>query len=495
MRFFLILFCSLCLRPTAYSQLTSDALLFGASNPTINARSMALGNALGALGGDLSTASFNPAGLAIYRRSEASLSIGGLFEQIQTDFLGSNTSDGMAQFSFGNLGLLVANKTSRTGTKWKYINVGFTINRLSNYAENFKFSGLTTGSRVQAFAANTQGYPIAQLDPYEGWVAYNSYLIDSVAPLTYAANGGLTDSAFTFKSQDITRKGGVTELGLSFAANYNHKLYIGATVGVDFLSYDEDRIYEESADSIDFQYLQFSENRNVRGTGINLKLGLIYRINKMLRFGLSIHTPTAYRLVDSYNTGLSAQIVYDSLLQQSDYSMEDQDPFVVQHNFYSPWVFSGSLGMLIFKRAFIGVDVQYLDYSWTEFTLLENDRTTSNLSFMDDLNQRVKSQYKAVLKVKVGAEVALGIARIRLGYQFESSPYQISIPGVSDVRHDISAGFGVRWKHFFLDLGYVHSIRDFDYVPYVSPTLVQQSTAEAQRGHFMVTFGASMFRS
>ena len=121
MRFFLILFCSLSLGPTAYSQLTSDALLFGASNPTINARSMALGNALGALGGDLSTASSNPAGLAIYRRSEASLSIGGLFEQIQTDFLGSNTSDGMAQFSFGNLGLLVANKTSRTGTKWKYI--------------------------------------------------------------------------------------------------------------------------------------------------------------------------------------------------------------------------------------------------------------------------------------------------------------------------------------------------------------------------------------
>ena len=495
MRFFLFFCLSMCLRYSVSGQITADALLFSSSNPTINARSMSLGNSLGALGGDLSTASFNPAGLAIYRRAEITLSLGSLFNQTQTNFLGNQTKDRFAQFSFGNIGLVVANKKTRTGTKWKFVNVGFTINRLNNYAQNFKFSGLTTGSRVQAFAANAQGYPIDQLDPYEGWVAYYSYLIDSVAPLTYAANGGLSDTTFTSKTQSIKRKGGVTELGLSFAANYQHKLYVGATVGVDFLTYDEDRIYEEFADSIDFQYMQFTENRNVRGTGINLKLGMIYRINKMFRFGLSIHTPTAYRLVDSYNTGLYSRIVYDSVLQEWDYPMEDQDPFVVQHNFVTPWVFGGSLGVLILKKAFIGIDVQYLDYSWASFSLLENDQTSSNISFMDDLNQRVQNQYKGVLKAKIGAEVSLGIARLRFGYQFQTSPYQISLPGLNDTRHDISAGLGIRWKHFFLDLGYVHSILQFEYVPFVSPTLVQQTTGTSQNGHIMLTVGASMFRS
>ena len=62
------------------AQVTSDALLFSENHQTVTARSMALGNALGALGGDMSTANLNPAGIAIYRRMEIGLSIGALFD-------------------------------------------------------------------------------------------------------------------------------------------------------------------------------------------------------------------------------------------------------------------------------------------------------------------------------------------------------------------------------------------------------------------------------
>ncbi len=477
-----------------FAQLTSDALLFSENHPTVNARSMALGNSLGALGADLSTANLNPAGIAVYRRMEFSLSLGSLFDNTTTDFLSNKNNDRMSQFSFGGAGLVVASKLRKNRSGWKFVNLGITVNRLSNYGRTFSWSGLSSGSRIQSFAENARGYTIGELDPFEGWVAYYAYLIDSSGPAAYVPNGGISDSSYTFKSETISRTGGVNELGLSVAGNFKHKLYIGATLGIDFLTFNEDKVYSESADSMDFQTFDFAENRNVKGTGINLKLGIIYRVNKSLRFGLAIHTPTAYRLVDSYNSGLYGRIVYDSVLQESDFPMADQEPLVLQHDLVTPWVFMGSLGIIIAKKGFIGINVEYADYSWSSFSLLDNDKTTSNNQFISDLNKRIQGEYQGTLKARIGGEVAIGMGRIRLGYQFQTSPYQKPVTAVSDFRHDISVGAGIRWKHFFIDFCYVHTISDFLHVPYSSSTLVQQVTGQSQTGHAMLTFAALIFK-
>ena len=474
------------------AQVTSDALLFSENHLTVNARSMGLGNAMGALGGDLATANLNPAGIAVYRRTEIALSIGSLFDNTTTDFNANVNKDRMSQFSFGNFGIVLPSKLRRKPNKWKCINVGVTINRLSNYARTFSYEGFSNGSRIQAFAENAHGYTTSELDPFEGWVAYHSYLIDSVAPVTYAPNGGVSDSTFTYKSQRVQRIGGVNELGLTIGGNYNNKLYLGATIGVDFLSMKEGLLYKESADSIDFQALEFNEERKINGTGINLKLGAIYRINKMFRIGFAIHTPTAYRLVDSYNTGLYARIVYDSL-QENDFLIEDQEPDVLQHDLSSSWVFMGSIGMVIPKRGFIGIDVEYTDYSWATFSLLENDKTAANNQFIGDLNKRIQNSYQGVLKARIGAEVVIGLARIRIGYQFQSSPYRESVEAVTDFRHDISAGLGIRWKHFFLDFAYAHTLKDFEFSPYTSASTIQRVTGLSHTGHAMLTIGASIF--
>lgn len=475
------------------AQVTSDALLFSENHQTVTARSMALGNALGALGGDMSTANFNPAGIAIYRRMEIGLSIGALFDNTKTDFLRNETKDRLSQLSFGNIGLVIAAPMRRSKTNWKAVNIGLTFNRLANYAQNFTYQGLSTGSRIEAFAANASGVATGDLDPYEGWLAYNSYLMDSVSG-GYVANGGVSDSTYTNKYENIRRTGGVNELGFTVGANYNNKLYIGATLGVDFMEMNEDHLYQETSDSLDFRALDFTENRSVKGTGINLKIGMIYRINKLVRVGLAIHTPTAYRLVDSYNSGLYGEIVYDSILQKTNYAMEDAEPLVLQHDLVTPWVFMASVGVIIPKRGFIGLDVEYSNYSWASFALLANERTIANNKFINDLNDRVLSGYKGVLKAKLGAEMAFGLARVRVGYQFQTSPYEKSIAGVTDMRHDISAGLGLRWKHFYLDFGYSHTLKDFEYKPYASATTFQSVTGTTQIGHAMLSIGALIFR-
>ncbi|WMX14770.1 aromatic hydrocarbon degradation protein [Aureispira sp. CCB-E] len=475
------------------AQVTSDALLFSENHQTVTARSMALGNALGALGGDMSTANLNPAGMAIYRRMELGLSLGAMFDNTTTNFLGNQTKDRLSQFSFGNVGLVIAAPTRRSRTDWKSVNIGLTFNRISNFARNFTYQGVSTGSRVQSFAENSAGVSTKNLDPYEGWLAYNAYLMDSVAG-GYIPNGGLSDTSYTYKYQNVRRTGGVNELGFTIGGNYNNKLYLAATIGVDFMEMNEDRLYQETSDSLDFRALDFTENRNVKGTGINLKVGMIYRINKLVRVGFAVHTPTAYRLIDSYNTGLYGEIVYDSVLQKTNYAMEDAEPYVLQHDLATPWVFMGSVGVVIPKRGFIGLDVEYSDYGWASFSLLANERTAANNQFINDLNRRVESSYKGVLKARLGAEIALGLARIRLGYQFQTSPYEIGIDGVTDLRHDISAGFGLRWKHFYLDFAYSHTLKDFEYSPYTSSTTIQRITGASQTGHAMLTIGALIFR-
>ena len=48
------------------------------------------------------------------------------------------------------------------------------------------------------------------------------------------------------KEQSVRRKGGINELVISFAGNYNEKLMLGATIGVPFVNFEENKSYEES---------------------------------------------------------------------------------------------------------------------------------------------------------------------------------------------------------------------------------------------------------
>lgn len=493
-RLFIIASCCFAALST-YAQRTSDALLFSQNHPVTNARAMALGNAMGALGGDLSNATMNPAGLGLFRRTELSVSVGGLFNNTETNFLGNRDRDRNASLMFGSAGLVAAIRSQRQSNKWRFFNFGLTYSRIADYHRTFTYQGLSTGSRVQSFAENSEGVAIKNLDPYEGWMAYHGYLMDSVGQGSYRPNGGITDSTLIFKYQNVARRGGANEFGLSFAVNYDNRLYLGATLGISILNMEEDRFYQETADGIDFQTMNFIEQRRIQGTGINLKLGMIYRLNKMVRFGLGVHTPTVYRLTDSYNTGLFARINYAGQLRENNFRLEDQDPIVYQHNLAGPWVVMGSLGVIIPKRGFIGLDVQYADFSSSTFSLLENDQSVEDQKFMDDLNDRIQNAYRGTLKIRLGGEMALGIARFRLGYQLETSPFATEVEGVSDLRHDISLGAGVRWKHFLIDIAYVHTIGQFAYNPYISSTNVQSITGTDQTGFVMLTIGTSIFRS
>lgn len=479
------------------AQTVRDALFFSDNQPMITARSMGVGGALGALGADISTINFNPAGLGVYRRADINFSMGGYNSETSTAFVGNNTRDRFARPVFGNLGLVIPARIYRS-SDWKFVNFGFSFSRLANYGRNFSYSGISTGSRVLAFAERSAGLLPTKLDPYGESMAYTAYLINQDGRGNYVANGGITETTGIYKAQTVDRRGGVNALNLSIAGNYKHKLYLGATLGVNFLSFREDRYYQEKdpTGDLDFDNLTFREERIVDGVGLNFKLGILYRISKSLRVGLSVHTPTAYRLTDSYHSALTAALVYQDTLRKTEFKMTDFKPSVLQHDLATPWVFSGNFGVIIAKRGFIGVDVEYLDFSAANFSLLEKDRTPENNQFINGINNKIQDNYRGVFRARLGGEFSLGLVRFRLGYRLQTSPYVVSVDGVTDFRHDISAGVGLRWKHFYVDVAYNHTLLDFEYAPYATsiPNNYQRVTGNQTIGQVMLSIGAVIFR-
>jgi len=488
---------------TLEAQMSSDALLLSEHAHFTTARSMGVAGAMGALGGDMSSMFNNPAGLGVYRSSEFQISPGLQFTGIRTTFVSDSllplALNNRTGIYFGGLGFVYSEEL--TGD-WKNVNFGISYSRLASFNRSFSFSGVSTGSRLVNFTeeANNSGALPGNLDPFEEQLAWDAYFIDNPnGGASYV--GAATDSNYIKKSQLFRQSGGISELGICLAGNYKHKLYIGGTLGVDFIKQRELKDYEESdlSGNMDFKSLRFREERNVSGIGINFKLGLIYRVSKHLRMGLAIHSPTAYGLNETYDTQLSGAVIWnDTLRTTTDENALASPTGEFQHNFYSPWLFNFNVGIVLGDKdaktkGFISLEGEYLDYSSATFSLKASDAsvTIGDQEYINKVNSAISGTYQGVARAKIGAELALDKIRLRAGYRLQTSPYQKAVKGVNDFRNDISLGFGIRNEDFFFDIAYNYTIAGFEYSPYyaTSERNNPRTVNDLNGGVFLLSFG------
>ncbi len=475
----------------ANAQLTSDAFLLSNNSYRATARALGVGNAMSAIGGDISVASTNPAGLAISRKSEFILSPQIAFNRVDADFGGETLSDNRSGLALGSLGIMLSNPLDG---KWKSFNFLLSYNKINSFNQNISYSGVSFGSRLQRFALDANGTRPADLNPLESQLAYDTYMIDLVDTANFIYTSALGDSNFVRKSEFIKQTGYNNELGISGAANYNNKLYIGGTLGIDILRYKEVKSYEEFEEtgSIDFKEMDFDETRNIRGVGLNLKGGLLYRFNKYFRMGAHIHTPTLYRNTETYSTRMYGEIFYRGRLEQNSYPSLIQGEYL--YTVRTPWTFGLSAGAVLGTRGFFSAEAEYINYKNASFGVAAND-TSANINtkrFLENLNRNVEGVYKAAFRLRMGGElVASKVLRLRAGYQLQTSPYQVAIAGVNDLQHVINFGFGFRVDGFFFDLAYSHFLQQFLYSPYAPTSVsnIQNIKAQVNKGLVSMTFG------
>jgi len=124
----------------------ADALRYSGFQVQGTARSGGMGNAFGALGGDFTSVSINPAGIGLYRSGELTLTPTFGQTQVESSYLGSKMNDSKYNFSFNNISYVTAiNTSNRSETGIISVNVGIGYNRL----KDFNSTAITKGHNAQ----------------------------------------------------------------------------------------------------------------------------------------------------------------------------------------------------------------------------------------------------------------------------------------------------------------------------------------------------------
>jgi len=461
------------------AQYVDNALLFSQQNYGSTARSKAMGNAFGALGGDFGSLSINPAGIAIYQRGEVSTTMSLLNKnETEATYQGNMNKENNNNFSFKNFGYVSAIPGAANSSGLVSINFGIGYNRLANFNQNSYVSTESSSySRMDAFAQQTNGINYDNLvstdtyDPYQSGIpresklAWENYLID----VTNSATGGdkyapyfLLDNEKVKQRESASREGFINEYIASFGANFNHKLYLGATIGMQDLFYDEAKVYSEiGIDEVGTNlksWGRFDYTNNTRSTGVgyNLKLGAIFRPIPVLRIGLALHTPTYSHIKETYSSVMSSNLTLtdQSTDPQNGAHKESTPVGNYEYNFQTPLRAIGSVAYQFGKKAMFSLDYEFVDYASSKFS---HGLGGDNFSIE---NGDIKVVYKSVSNVRLGAEYRLTDAfSLRGGLEFLGNPYKSNAYGVSQPNMDYkfttyNGGFGYRSGRYSMDVTY-----------------------------------------
>jgi hypothetical protein len=478
------------LRVTA--QLPEDALRASWTTPGGTARQQAIGGAMGSLGGDITAAFINPAGLGLYKTSELVISPGWRFLTDKGRYLGQDHTASRNGFNIGASGIVLGYAGVNEGVHNAFV---LSVNRTADFNSHVSYQGINNYSSfaeqyVEEFVASgldiNGGIGSPSLS-YGTRMALYTSLID-----TATINGRLQVIAQPQKAgkvlqqNDLLSKGGITEIDVSLASGYRDKWYVGGSLGIPILSYTRYQTYTETDatrnPNNDFSSFTYGEMYTTRGAGINAKLGVIYSPSTPWRVGLAIHTPSALSLTDRISASMiTGTENYTSLKQVSITSNQlDQltnlspQPNYINYMLYTPWHFLVS-GSYLFgsgqpdakkQKGFVTADLEYITTHDPHYSAPTSNDPNNNYpnGYYDAVNQAIKGTYKGTLSARLGGEMKFDTWMIRAGGSYYTNPY--SGGGIKADRLFLSTGLGYRRKALFVDLAYVMRFSRDIHVPY-----------------------------
>ncbi|HEX2934334.1 MAG TPA: hypothetical protein VHO72_03180, partial [Bacteroidales bacterium] len=282
-RIALLFILTICASPI-WAQNETDVLNMSQYFTGGTARGISLNGAYGALGGDMTSLSTNPAGIGVYRSSEFVFTPSFSINNATSNYYKNSYEDSKNKLNISNMGLVFAYSSNRE-VGWVGLSLGVAYNRLVDFNRNITMRAQGTNSSFLdefVYNANQTGGNIDNLDPYYERLAYNTFAIDKSIndPKEYISDFSDFGYGQNLQQQRIVGiKGGIGEYAFSLGANYSNKLYLGATIGVQRVSYEENKVHEETGlpDGSYLESFRFYEDYYTYGTGYNFKIGAIYR--------------------------------------------------------------------------------------------------------------------------------------------------------------------------------------------------------------------------
>jgi hypothetical protein len=493
---------------SAFAQNDLDAIRYSRLGVGGTSRFVAMGGAFGALGADLSAASYNPAGLGLFRKGEISFSAGFRGTNNTGVLYNKNTSVADAAITFNNFGLAVALHPEKDPDSRHVL--AFSNSQLVNFTNSTRMSAYTNSNSIGKDMLNlanqyqSHGNDITlNLNPsYEG-LGFSTFLLDTAYGQFYS----LIDLKRSVKqTRDIVTSGRVNDINLSYAYALQDKFYFGASIGFPQVKYESTITHTEADDKdsmmvtftsdstytdtyvdglpvaykskLGFNSLTYEEYFKTTGSGINLKLGGIMRLSDMVRLGFYYHTPTFYNLQDAYYSSMSAS--FDKSPSKPVEWTEPENGGIFKYKIVTPSKISANVGLIFKKSGIIGVDYEYVNYRNAQLG-------SSNVSDFAGVNAVIKTKYSGGHNIRVGAEMNLNPIMVRVGYYMQGSPFGDIFSG-SFVRNTFSIGAGFRTKsNFYFDFTASKTFSQEDY--FLFTTLNTQGTLKYNSVQISATIG------
>lgn len=515
-----------------------DAFRFSHLDLNGSARSMSMGGAFGALGGDMSAMSHNPAGIGVYRSSEVQATLDLKMSTMSSSWTGIDADKKKTNFNFDNFSYVGYFPTGRDGVKsW---NIGFSYNKIKDFNRKYHAAGspqYSMGDYAAARATNAFGfgqsikeddlrYIKGSYDPYENrnldgnWLPVLGYgagfFGDMYKKGTYQSAFGQWNADETeweiFKPDEtileISEKGSIDEYNFSFATNISDRVFLGATFGITDIDYRMSSLHREFFGEKD--HLSLYNALETEGTGYSFNIGAIVRPVDMLRIGFAYNSPKWYRMTDYYYAEGNSYLTGYSEPEMSDYT---PDGTYTEYKLRTPgrWIFS--LAGIIGTSGLISIDYELTDYK----SMHLSDR--DGWDYPD--NDYIKEDFTFGHTLKIGGEYKVTPQfAIRAGYIWQPSPMKTSL--TSSNREDLvevlpagtiphysvlkstnhfTIGLGYRFTpNFYMDVACIYRVQNEklypfsntywdDFENYNDPVLAEPAKIDAKTTRVALTFG------
>lgn len=464
------------------AQSEKDVLRYSREGLHGTARYVGLGGAFGALGGDISSLSSNPAGIGFFRKQHLTFSTEFSSTRSAARYTGVKANDdrfdlGIEQFGYVGTKIL-------KNSPWKSVHFGISYERLRNFEDRLNIqSGPTEHSILDEFVADASGVHLDDLPsyaPFSGELAYQTYLMDPVGDSTHYEHR--LQGAELKQNKEVHRSGSMREARLSFGADRGHELYLGGSLGIPVVNFQRSMQHKENVqEGSDVQDFSYSQELSVSGFGLNLQLGAIARPHERWRFGLAFRSPSFLFLEDEWSNRM-----------ESNHAGTDNyatDPVHGEHSYRvrTPYRVTASMAHFFEKRGLISAEYRFQDLR--EGGLSPAFKNRENGYDYHAENLILQNRARPGHSFHIGTEWRFSPLFVRGGYQLATPPLGPEGDKELGNDHSFALGFGHRRNEFLIDVSYKWRLEN----EFLEVTEAQAPAELAHRGGGVVITGSLRF--
>jgi hypothetical protein len=455
----------------SHSQEISDAMRYAQDNITGTARFRAMGGAFGALGGDFSSLSVNPAGSAIFINNQVGVTFSNQGIQNNSDYFGEQTSDKENSFILNQAGAIFVFNDHNPNSNWKKIAIGATYENTNNFNNNAFSKGINKdkNSIDSYFLAYANGIPLGDITGFDytdlfyneqqAYFGINGKVIIPNNPndannTQYSTN--IPTGENYIQENEIYVRGYNSKLSFNIATSYNDRIYLGANLNVHVTDYRRSSsFFERNTSELEptqtISNVRFNNNLYTYGNGFSFQLGAIAKVTESFRLGLAYESNTWYELYDEISQSLYST-TENNANQAIDYEVNPNITNVYDsYTLQTPGKFTFSGAYIFGKSGLISIDYSIKDYGNTKF------KPTNDSGFRE-LNNTMNNELTSNGELRIGGEYKIKRLSLRGGYRFEGSPYK-NENTIGDL-NSYSGGLGYNFGSTKLDLAYSYTERD-----------------------------------